>query len=261
MNPILTSFFNKQKNQSHFSKSSKKKVTKNKFIIRNTSATYIFSQYLHIENILYRKTSLPSDKDYNIYSSFIELSSVDTLNYHEKTENKAKVDIFGFYRAIQLAFKTTHCLIKIRPNEVAFFYYYNKAFINNFSIIKNISDNKNNLVANNYTRFDYQRKLQIRTQSNFVFNGSQVGFSFFNRVFSQNNTPFISLKKKIAKFFSKKLRSTKVIRSATLEDNYTKRFNSRRQLSSFLKLYKGRRFRQKSATYIFKSKGIFPKNN
>jgi len=258
MNPILTSFFNKQKNQSYSSRSNKKKVTKNKFIIRNTSATYIFSQYLHIENILYRKASLPSYKDYNIYSSFIELSGVDTLNYHEKTDNKAKVDIFGFYRAIQLAFKMTHCLIKIRPNEVAFFYYYNKAFINNFYIIKNISDN--NLVANNYTRFDYQRKLQIRTQSNFVFNGSQVGFSFFNKVFSQNNTPFISRKKKVAKIFSKKLRSTKVIRSATLEDNYTKRFNSRRQFTSFLKLYKGRRFRKKSATYIFKSKAIFPKN-
>jgi len=253
MNPILISFFNKQKSPHKLAKETNAET-------KNNPVSCIFSQYLFIENILYKKIGVPTNKDYNIYSSFIHFSSINNPIYYKEPFAAIKIDSFAFYMAIQLAFKVKHTSIISRPNDLSFFCYYNKAFIDNFSVVKQNSASKNTFTINKYSRLDYQRKLQTRIQTNFIFNGVRAGCSFFNRIFSKNNTHIISSNNKTSKLFSKKLRSTKAIRGATLEDNYTKRFKSSEQLTSFIKVYKNTQNRQHSVTSIFKSKAIFPQH-
>lgn len=251
MNTILISFFNKQKS---LPKLNKKTNTETK----NNAISCIFSQYLFIENILYKEISVSVNKDYNIYSSFIHFSSINNSIYYKKPFVTIKIDSFAFYIAIQLAFKVKHAPIISRPNDLSFFCYYNKAFIDDFSIGKQDFTQKSNSITNKYSRLDYQRKLQTRTQTNFISNGVQAGCSFFNIIFCKNNTHIVSSNNMTSKFFSKKLRSTKAIRGATLEDNYTKRFKSDAQLTSFIKVYKNTQNRKHSVTSTFKSKAIFP---
>lgn len=54
MNSITTSFFTKQKQLKHSVVNS----NKNKFVVSNSAATYIFDQYVFAEDTLY-KASLP----------------------------------------------------------------------------------------------------------------------------------------------------------------------------------------------------------
>jgi len=67
-------------------------------------------------------------------------------------------------------------------------------------------------------------------------------------------------KKKVKKLFAKKLRSTKAIRGAALEDEYTKRFQSQEQKISFIKLYKKAQTRRKSVAGVFKPTAVFPQS-
>ena len=257
MNSTTTSFFIKQKQFKY----SVAKTNKSEFVLFNSTATYIFDQYLFTEKALYNTSlSVYESQDPQVYATFLHLSSLSTVYSGHSIMPSVKLDIFAFYITLQLAFKVNYSLITGRPNDLAFFCYYNKAFRNNFYISSSFDVSKQTICATKHSRFDYQRKFESRKQGTFIRNGSQNGVSLFNRIFCKNNSYFIATKKKVQNFFSKKLRSTKAIRGAVLEDKYSKRFQSQEQKLSFIKFYKKAQIRRKSVVDVFKSIAIFPQS-
>lgn len=209
----FASFFKKQKQT--------KRLCKRKQYKKTDQVNQIFSQYLFVEDTLQKSNLQTFNKEQNIYSSFVQYSSLTNCTKPPIQFNSIKLDIFAYYLSIQLAFKVTHNIINSRPNNLAFFCYYNNAFSNNFAIIKSLS------IANNkYTRIHYQRNLQSIRQSTFLRNGTQSSLGFFNNLFIKNNTDVIILKKRNANLFVSKFRSTKTLRSVVLKKNVTKRFKS-----------------------------------
>jgi len=231
----------------------------NNFVASNTAATYIFDQYLFREDLIYT-SSVPSClyEEPTLFSNFLRLSALSHVNCNNSFPDKHKLDTFAFFLTVQLAFKVNHSAILARPNDLAFFCYYNKAFASSGSGINYSFDvNKQLICATKQSRLDYQRKFDSRRQGTFVTNGSQRAVSLFNMVFFKNNNAFTS-KKKVQNFFSKKLRSTKAIRGAVLDNDYRKRFQSQKQKHSFIILYKKTQKRRVSAVSLFKPVALFP---
>jgi len=257
MNSLTTSFFTKQKQLKHSVANS----NKNKFVVSNSAATYIFDQYVFAEDTLYKASpSVCESENSKLYAIFLQLSPLYIVKAGSSLTPSAKLDTFVFYMALQLGFKVNHSMVTGRPNDLAFFCYYSKAFRNNFHISYFFDVSKQINCATKQSRLDYQRKFASRRQGTFIRNGSQSGVSLFNRIFSKNDSSFIAPKKKVKKLFAKKLRSTKAIRGAALEDEYTKRFQSQEQKISFIKLYKKAQTRRKSVAGVFKPTAVFPQS-
>jgi hypothetical protein len=259
MNLFTTSFITKQK-QTNKSFAVTRRNHESKFVASNTAATHIFDQYLFREDLIYT-SSVPSCsyEEPTIFASFFRLSALSHLNCNGNFPARHKLDIFSFFITVQLAFKVNHSAILARPNDLAFFCYYNKAFAISSRINYSFDVSKQFICATKQSRLDYKRKFDSRRQGTFITNGSQSGVSFFNRVFCKNNNSFTS-KKKVQKFFSKKLRSTKAIRGAVLENDYRKRFQSQKQKQTFITLYKKMQKRRVSALSFFKPVALFPQS-
>lgn len=260
MDQFTTSFITKQKLVNNSLAVTGRNYANN-FVASNTAATYIFDQYLFREDLIYT-SSVPSCtyEEPTFFSNILRLSALSHVNCNTFFPDKHKLDIFAFYITVQLAFKVNHSVILARPNDLAFFCYYNKAFSGVGSVINYSFDlNKQLISATKQSRLDYQRKFDSRRQGTFVTNGSQRAVSLFNRVFFKNNSSFTS-KKKVQTFFSKKLRSTKAIREAALENDYRKRFQSQKQKQSFIMLYKKTQKRRVSAVSLFKPVALFPQS-
>ena len=260
MDQFTTSFITKQKLVNNSLAVTGRNYANN-FVASNTAATYIFDQYLFREDLIYT-SSVPSCtyEEPTFFSNILRLSALSHVNCNTFFPDKHKLDIFALYITVQLAFKVNHSVILARPNDLAFFCYYNKAFSGVGSVINYSFDlNKQLISATKQSRLDYQRKFDSRRQGTFVTNGSQRAVSLFNRVFFKNNSSFTS-KKKVQTFFSKKLRSTKAIRGAVLENDYCKRFQSQKQKQSFIMLYKKTQKRRVSAVSLFKPVALFPQS-
>jgi DNA-directed RNA polymerase beta subunit len=260
MDLFTTSFITKQKLANNSFAVTGRNYANN-FVVSNVAATHIFDQYLFREDAIYT-SSVPSCtyEEPTFFSNFLRLSALSHANLTIAFPDNHKLDIFGFFITVQLAFKVNHSVILARPNDLAFFCYYNKAFASGGSGISYSFDvNKQLICATKQSRLDYQRKFDSRRQGTFVTNGSQRAVSFFNMVFSKNNNASTS-KKKVQNFFSKKLRSTKAIRGAVLENDYRKRFQSQKQKQSFIILYKKTQKRRVSAVSLFKPVALFPQS-
>jgi hypothetical protein len=178
----------------------------NNFVASNVAATHIFDQYLFREDAIYT-SSVPSCtyEEPTFFSNFLRFSALShsNLTIAFPDNHNHKLDIFGFFITVQLAFKVNHSVILARPNDLAFFCYYNKAFASGGSGISYSFDvNKQLICATKQSRLDYQRKFDSRRQGTFVTNGSQRAVSFFNMVFSKNNNASTS-KIKSKTFFLK----------------------------------------------------------
>jgi hypothetical protein len=259
MDLFTTSFLTKQK-QVNKSFAVTRCNYENKFVVSNTAATYIFDQYIFREDLIYT-SSVPSCtyEEPTLFFDFLRLSALSHVNCNAYFPDSQKLDIFAFFITVQLAFKVNHSAILARPNDLTFFCYYNKAFARGSRINYSFDVSKQLICATKQSRLDYQRKFDSRRQGTFVTNGSQRAVSFFNRVFFKNNNTFTS-KKKVQNFFSKKLRSTKAIRGAVLENDYRKRFQSQKQKHAFIMLYKKTQKRRVSALSLFKPVALFPQS-
>ena len=247
MHTNFDSFFTKQKQTKHLFTQYKK----------TDHVNQIFSQYLFVEDVL-RKSNVQSvNSEQNIYSAYMQYSSLTNYEKCPTKFNTTKLDAFSYYLSIQLAFNVTYMPINSRPNDLSFFCYYNNAFGNNFAILKSI-----HIVNNKYTRLNYQRNLQSIRQSTFLRNGTQNSLAFFNNLFIKNNTDVISLKKRNVNLFTKKFRSTKTLRSIVLKKNIkksiTKRFKSQHEVKPFFKFYNAMYARR--SIRFSKSVSIFPQN-
>lgn len=243
MHTNFDSFFIKQKQTKHLFVQYKKTDYVNQ----------IFSQYLFVENILQKSQAQSIHSEQNIYSVYIQNSSLTNCVKCANKLDAIKLDMFSYYLSIQLAFNVIYNVINSRPNDLTFFCYYNNAFVNNFATLNSI-----NIINNKDTRLNYQRNLQSIGQGTFLINGIQNSLVVFNNLFSKNNTDVISLKKRNVNLFAKKFRSTKTIRSVILKKSITKRFKSQLEVKPFLKFYNLMYTRR--SIQFYKSVSSFPQN-